>query len=677
MSELEKQAVVVATGAARRFWNALAALFERHPARVALFVVLLAGAALTGQMSVTRTAQHQDIVSQTVLAEGEDTPQRFKMLEAFIMSTLPATLTEVLEDAELSPKLTAWLKHLDVQLRAAPDAQAGANGERSHSEESGKLSVRLSIPDYKTASESLTPQTGILTDNAEHGYLFLPLSLLRQRIDSPQFHSVREESKQHAVSPALAEIVAREHEIVDDIEVSKVFLPFMDAVGVMKLFEPNPSLDALGLSLRPIQTYYITKNGVARFVERRNASNEQLIQRNVYRSATYFPSRPYFVAAMQRIKPYGLADVSGKAKPHFYVSRPYMDLGGVGVVVTLALPLSYPGHSDAVLCFDLAVMVEDYVNEKLERTLDSFGAASTELDCRIGFEGNNHCTTLRGDRNHALALELEERLNDVMRSGSGLSNMIGDVTILQSKVVPTPTAMAGFSSIIDYIAARVFQREPRGLTFAIPLGAPSAHDHAIGVHFFVSSLNLERFQQVTILLALVSVAMVAAAIFLITFSWQGESRKRRAFEDALKAMDRVQYTASTPYCRLDSDDSIVDCNLAMCMLLEMPEEEASVKALKERTFESLLARRSKAAYRDVRERRLKGASVASYDLTLISERTGDEIETIVTSGALPQRSSWESPQTFGIIVPRTRVSGTRQAAESVLARSNAAGNREP
>jgi hypothetical protein len=64
--------------------------------------VLLIGAVVSGEICVDRTKRFQEIVSTTVRAEGEDTPQRFKVLEAFIMSTIDLNLASRIDHAKRS-----------------------------------------------------------------------------------------------------------------------------------------------------------------------------------------------------------------------------------------------------------------------------------------------------------------------------------------------------------------------------------------------------------------------------------------------------------------------------------------------------------------------------------------------------------------------------------------------
>src|SRR5262245_25259779 len=83
----------------QRVWAAIVTLFKHYPIRIGVSSCLLAAAVITGNFYIGRTMQYQDIISTTIRSGGESTPQRFKVLEAFIMSTIDMKLSERIEGA--------------------------------------------------------------------------------------------------------------------------------------------------------------------------------------------------------------------------------------------------------------------------------------------------------------------------------------------------------------------------------------------------------------------------------------------------------------------------------------------------------------------------------------------------------------------------------------------------
>jgi hypothetical protein len=204
---------------------------------------------------------------------------------------------------------------------------------------------------------------------------------------------------------------------------------------------------------------------------------------------------------------------------------------------------------------------------------------------------------------------------------------------------------------LKYPVEIIFGYNSRPITLAIPLDSPNAtDDKALEAQFMISSLDLERFQQITSLLGLVSVSSLALAFFMVLLSWQGERRTLQSYKEAFKTVGGVLYGAPMPYCRLSARDTIVDCNTAFCDLLKMSADSESVEKIKGRTFESLVAPESKAIYRDVQQQRRASHEVLTYMLVLTCD-DDTPVETQVTSGVIPGRTPSELPETFGIVIP--------------------------
>jgi hypothetical protein len=631
----------------RSVWSAVVAMFERHPARIGVSAVFLVAAVITGNFYVDRTRRYQEIVSTTVRAEGEDTPQRFKVLEAFIMSTIDQKLTERIEHATISAEFSKRLQEMHEALSnpTAPAELAGVVAPPNR--ESGVL---LSIPDHVDRADSLQLQNAILTDNEPNTFLFFPLNLLRTRLER-DYQRIFDESRQNSYSKTLAAAVGADPAIADDIAISRKLAQGMQSLTRVMLFKEDNELERLAAAVRPARVYYITKNGLNRQVNDADPEGQRAVLRNMFRATTFFPSRPYYIEAFKSLKPATLAEVTGSTNDSFYVSQPYLDIGGFGVVITLARPVSYKWHSDAAICFDLRVRLDNPISFQLRKRLELFGATPQEVRCRIGFRSNIECEPTGGrDGNFSLMRRLEKRLYGAMETGD-LSTVVGNISILDDPTRREDVSQAGFLGFLKYPVEIIFGNNSRPITFAIPMNSPSAPDtKALEARFMISSLNLERFQQITSLLGLVSVSSLALAFFTILLSWQGERRTRQSYEEAFKTVDRVLYGAPTPYCRLNAHDAVVDCNTAFCSLLKMPADGKSVQAIKGQTFESLVAPRSKATYQDVQQRRRTGYEVAPYTLffTCID---GSEEEARVTSGIIPGRTPRELPETFGIVIP--------------------------
>jgi len=633
----------------RNVWSAVVAMFERHPARIGVSAVFLVAAVITGNFYVDRTRQYQEIVSTAIRAGGEGAPQSFMTHEAFIMSTIDPRLEERVRNATMSVEFFQRLLEMHEMLsNPTPPAELAAVADPPNRE----LGVTLSIPDYVDSFRSLRLQNAILTDNEPNGVLFFPLNLLRTSLEK-NYERIFNEARQYSYSRTLAAAVAADPAIADDIAISRKMARVMRSITLEPLFKENSELDQLGADVQPARVYYITKNGLNRQVNPADPKEQQDLYRNMFRATTFFPSRPYYVEAFKRNTPDTLNGISGPIKDSFYVSQPYLDLGGLGVVITLARRVRYTSHSDAAICFDLRVRLDNYVAFPWKERLESFGATSQEVTCQIGFRTVINCEPRGGDGvNFGLMRSLEKRLNDAMRAGD-LSTVVGNISTLDDKTKKEDVSQSGFLAFLKYPLEIILGYNSRPITFAIPWGAPhdSSRVETLDTRFMISSLNLDRFQQITSLLGLVSVSLLALAFFVILLSWQGERRTRESYEEAFKTVDSVFSGAPTAYCRLSAQDAIVDCNTAFRSLLKVPADNESVNLLKGRTFESLVASESKAIYHDVQQRRRAGDPVPPYTLSLMFVGGGGEVKTRVTSGVIPGRTSRELPETFGIVIP--------------------------
>lgn len=625
------------------------ALLEHHPWIIAACFGLIAASGFGGHRYVERTRSYQDIIATTVREGGEDTPQRYKVLEAFIISTVSPRLSEKIKNASLSPRMVGYLNAADRLLRQ--DMQAD------------EPRVLLSLPDYASIAHPERPQTAILTDDADTGYLFFPVSLLRKPVARDDFTAVLEESR-HGYSKTLSELVADDAAIANDISISRQLLPALHNMAVSVVTEA-PMASASGrepdslprIDLQPALVYYVTKNNVTRDVNFMAPGQQQRIYRNIYRSNAFFPGRPYYTGALEKFSnsyPTQLNNVPSRIGDAFYVTKPYLDIGGYGVVVTLARAVNYPNHSDAVLCVDLSIDVYNSAEFPLADKLRSLGGESLEVQCSLE-SGHIDCGEHSAGGNTDLKRAITQAVRKAMDAGD-LSRMIGNIIVLDADFAPHGGNGWSIEAISDWLATRINGQPPRGLTFAIPVKLPTLVEPSMKLQFLVANLNLERHQQITALVGLCSVLLFAAAFGLVGVSWRIESRRRAGYERYFPAVDRIMYDCPTPYARVDDQDEIVDCNPAFCLMLGRNGDANSIARLKGCKFEGLLTQKSALRYGDIQNRRQNGEKVAPYRLAFRTIDHEGEVEGTVTSETITVGRKRGLPETIGIVVT-TRVAG--------------------
>jgi hypothetical protein len=628
-------------------------IFSKHLVLISVLVCLLIVGGITGYYYYARTRQFQEIISSTVNMVGEGSSQQYKGLEALVISTVNPKILDSIQKAKLSEKfVTHHLKAIHEALSHSIPKDASPTG------------ITLSIPTFETARQSQKlPQNAIITDNAPEGYLFFPFSRLRTPIEHTQFLTIYTESQGHRPSQTLANAVASDPLIADDIAISGLIVSEMKACLDTELVDPDATLKELHVNLRPVQVYYITKNGLNRIVNGTKADEHAVVYGNMYQATTFFPNRPYYEGAFRGPHSRGsLAIASGPTQDAFYVSKPYWDSSGFGVVITLARYLtdqSYQDqrHSEGVIAFDLRIPIENENPTIFEilKQLTSFGAPPTKVTCDIGTAGSSTVCKRQSSPEKQLAEFMTDgTLSDVAKQLAGamtdgtLSDVVGNISILSTT---------------------------NALTFAIPSNLPTAPApaHTLKTDFWVASLNLKRFQHRTTLLGLISVVSLGLTLVVAFVAWYREQHKSQSLgkesqrlerdlqvvHEAFKAVDEVLYGAPMPYCRLNAQDMIVDCNTAFCGFLKWPTDQQSVNALKNQTLESLLAQPSRAKYHAVQELRMAGKPVPPYNLFFVC-KDGTEAVGEMKSGVIPSRTrlpdstsatSQQLPETFGILTP--------------------------
>ncbi|MCX6590554.1 MAG: hypothetical protein NTZ56_03425 [Acidobacteria bacterium] len=656
--ELVGKALLAAGG---RLVEAASALFETHPLRIAIAGVLTVLAFVTASIYIERVDRYQEIVSSTVRAEMEDTPQRFKVLEAFILSAVDDDLSSLVREATISTEFTDRLNDLHQIF------------SRRH-DESSPDDVHVSIPNGVGKEWGQRSQNAILTDSQDPGYLFFPLKLLRARFDKDVYTEIFNRSA--AGQKLLYSALQADPVIADDIEISRRASEGLAQFPKIPLFSHDVQKLRVGLEEYPVQVYYVTKNGVNRIVNY-SGKNQRIVYQNLFRATTFFPSRPYFVQAFQRGEPQQLANVSGKIKDVFYVSQPYLDIGGFGVVITISRAVRYNGHSDAALCFDLRV--NSPISFQLKEKLRSFGADRQEVTCDIGFQGKIDCKP----KNSPGDVSLDEVQANLMRnlriamSSGDLSTVVGNINTFSRPEHEVKRASA--MELITYPYKVITGEGTAPISFSVPINSPvAAGNNTLRAEFLLCNLNLGRFSQITSVIGFSSIILLMIAFFVVVLSWQLEVQNRSGWQSAFDVFDGVMYGATTAYCRLDNDDRIVDCNTSFVALLKRPPDKVTVDWIKGQTFESHISPRSKGTYQDVQRRRRSNDGVAPYTIFFACS-DGTEIETRVTSGLIPSGNRGRLPQTFGVVIPSSidapvsKVSNDSIATSSAVTASKASG----
>ena len=617
----------------RRFLLLLAIRESTPLALAILFLILFA---LFGTRYLDRLERFSVITNDMLNANFEETPQAFKGIEAFMLGKVSTGTENDLERAQFTKQFIELSQELSKNIHdfkadsitAAPTDLRVAQGENG-----GK----------------------ILTDKSENGdFLFLPVPILRPVLGQTELDKLKSNDsnqQQEVIKGALAS----DPNLWKDIAFSKSISATLSKLTKNPIVEnENSQGDSVvagkpgstyKLDPIPAQVYVITKNGINRIFSHYSPE----FYGSQFSPTTFFPSRPYYLGAFRNsndanfVKKYGDANEivpysNQRPNDYFYISRPYMDLGGNGIVVTLARGIVIEGVQ-AVLCFDLPF--KEGIGTLIKRRVDDLDGVSIDVRCSTAGLSEVTCKPtnpdyIPSDVEAGLIGNLKSRLQDKIKEGNR-ADVFGNI-----QDITNPTTKD------------LYHR----LNISIPIGpgdfmAMGRNSEIVGfrdAQFLLVDLDLVKYKNNTQYLAYMSTLSFGMMWLLLAYSLISTKRHEREYQEALSRVGRIMVDAPTPYLRLDDEDRIVDVNPAFCMKLGYPPDSLAVDELKQYTLQSLCADvNSYNTYERVQQLRRKDMEVHPYNLNLRS-RYGYPVSFKVVSAGIPAARRGDLPETFGIFL---------------------------
>jgi hypothetical protein len=370
-------------------FRAIATLLKTIIVRRQLVVIICLLLAIFGITSLVwyyhRSRTYSDLVNTTLHAQLEKTPQQYKGLEAFMMSKVNRAAVETLKTSPLSDSFVCQYQRLTSTILDIK------YNDKDNSEQHKKCNTTQNI----SATDAYEPRlrtTGgsngrVLTDIGFPGFLFAPLDIIRG--GSSYFQADQEALIQHA-----NELLQKDTSLKNDVIMSRVTANILKEMLANDLVD-NSTLDQ-DLERRPAQVYLVTSNGINRIFSNKipDGLDADAYYGTQFSPATFFPSRPYFQGALD---PHlhlrdSLAVSNGNSQnqqtvgDYFYVSQPYMDLAGNGIVITVSRRLETYDNSIAVLCLDFTYVPDKNLSKTLTRTLKELNAATALVHFNIDSE---------------------------------------------------------------------------------------------------------------------------------------------------------------------------------------------------------------------------------------------------------------------------------------------------
>jgi PAS domain-containing protein len=622
---------------------------------VLLSLVLLGATIALGFVYWDRASNYEAIINGTLVSETESTSQNFKGLESFIFSNIPSGVNEALAKRPVNPALIEKFKTLQTKLQKIVT-------EKQIPDEI-KKGIFVDIP--QGASGDVFTDARSAQIEGPPGYLFLPSYLIRRSSDivdqkalgrgkSVRFitHTPATQAEKRNLQDPLIE----DGGLATDVAFGRLVAESLQQMTGLSITDDTQSVVVSKyLQPEPVQVYLITTSGTNRIFNQRAYHPDQLYG-NQFPANTFFPDRPYFWPTFLKRSATSFDQIAPKdgslIEDFFYVSRPYLDLGGSGVVITLTKGIKIQGLPQAVICIDIQFSTQAGLYTSLENLVKKMSGYVFKVSCSV--PSNSAPTCDPADHSRAANLNETER------------EMLGDVTLK----VSLAKERAARSLILGSL--QVLKTNGSNVRFSLPVD----QDFSSSIEkttLMVIDIDINDYRRRTTLIALLATGCLIGMISILGSVWtltareknenatalsaQNESLAKRAteLETAFQQVAKVMFHSPTAYVRLDSQDRIVDLSASFCMLLGIPSAEidTTIPELKGRKFKSFCADApSLAKYAEVEDKRIAGKEVGEYELNLAKIR-GGFVRTKIFSATVPSDHLGELPQTFGILIDLT------------------------
>lgn len=453
-------------------------------------------------------------------------------------------------------------------------------------------------PAMKTKGE---PTSQAIIAGDKDFFLFLPVTALRR-------NGMNYVPLDETHTKALKEALTHNPDIV------------LDLILAAQLVSHMKGLDLQQIEKRPvIQAYFITESGLM-LIRSNGKSDQRSFYEKLFQKHYNFTDRSYFWEAVSELKKRP-PEERPPAYQLDYVSEPYIDLGGHGLVRTYSKAFKLPNRRYGVLCLDAR---EDRLRDAVESRL----AALQPDDSTKTYEQATLNINEEGDVRQNLKKEFQWFADRLGREKANQAGLLGRIV---SEDSPS-----------DQI-----------LRYTIPWKTTMLADKSRDVDVMLVSIDLNRFwsKQNWRIVYMCMGLMVFLAVTLNFF--QDYLLLKNQISELAKTVDRVMTYATNPYVRLNSDNEFEEVNDSFLQLLgydskhDLVNESTSSK----RTFRSLLDSESERQYKQI----LKSASAGpatEYSINLSKKGDRGKVRVLVYGETIdfPEIRKEKYPHRFGIVL---------------------------
>lgn len=582
--------------------------------------VALAGALVCVYMWASQVETILSFSSQMLKQEREPVAQRFSALESLVLSGF-----------EKPPEGGNYVRSHANDIFESIDRKFAKLKPQDGADLAGQLQLasqeenpRFLQSQYLTRAGSHEAGTGS-TESPSAISLFVPAILL------PTDPARKDEETTALTQADLAKVLDRAPQLETDITASLQIYPDLENLAKTN-FE---SWDF------PLQAYFITRTGIFAGVL---GSPRARTQRSPTR--IYFAERPYFWKTVEL------------QHGEFYLTYPYIDLLGKGVIFSACRAVTSAQISNAIICLDFSM---SRAIDSLKSRLKPFQLAEpVSLSCAVAKNGDVEDCTMQStaaDSRHVVDL-VNRNLQKLSRGGT-LDQITGGVFRLEGN---------GFYQIPFW--KKVLTRGLNSMGLITP-------DTGNGVMYFTvpegKKDEMQRFLVYTIDVNAPQWSLLgyglgfAFCLVLLGLSLYYTHQARALAMKFVSDLQKVMEISPVAFIHLNEDTHIVGSNEAFRILSGYTTEQ-----LQQRTLSSILSKRSNLRYSKVAEFRQQYQMTNPYEVELVCANGHKEkmvvqgaplhmppgrLLRIVTPRMGAKGGASVLPHTFGIMVSPAQAHG--------------------
>ena len=548
-------------------------------------------------------SRSQSMSLATLTASLENTPQPYKGLEAFVLTELDQVIEDSLHQAVVTDDFISKFNGLEQNLT-------------NISSEDLNKSLRVK-PDM--ALGNITDK--YVTDVDKEGFLFVPAMVLgtsrgstNKVKDTEIIEQINKPDSFLKLNILMSRRIAGN---LKDLESTQIFTA------------PGGDTKRLAIETKPVQSYFLTSTGVIRLYASHLKQEEQNRHyAGQFKPTTFFPDRPYFWATVKNAAiPDHLSEgTSYRVTDAFNMTKPYIDLGGNGIVVTLSRSIKAADVTCGLFFdFSFGARVKDIIKNRV----DNLGGRSVETTWNV--EGESVRVEPGSDKLNETEYQLlKDRILERNKNKS-LSDIFGQIYVLSDGT------------------------KDGKVRFTVPLGRPIPSSQTfqmsrVSSNLLYCEMDLQTFERwISIKAAIIAISFtlfLGSIVLLVGDSVMKVREQDKSFQSVAQAMSQ----APVAYCRLDEADEFIEMNEAFAKLAGYStREQAENELIHKRKFYDLLAdQTSRNTYTRIQELRKKKLEVEPYRVR-IKTKSGD-LEIEIHGASVSVRNRKSVPQTFGILL---------------------------